>query len=498
MEASLTELILEWQALGEPEGLSLLVKSAQPVIERTATQWLKRHHMFTPARVDEILSVVLDHLRRLHVEPGSDQAVTSFTPEPDGNDEAGLRYIRWLTKRRTQDLIRTERRRLRRHPTLTEARVATESLAAVRQGRDAATRQESVDGLHQAMQSLSQRDRDVIEGLLKGQSQSQIAAVLGVSEGTVSRHKKDALTRLKNMLFSAPSACVETDLTHAAAEATPFIDRESHALPFVGVQYETHSAGKAVFHRHHRWYVFSCLVRGALDLSWVRKGRQQTSHQNPGTCNFFFPEDADDDYLWEPTSEAAYHTILVPPEYFAAVAESEGMCGLHDMRPVFGFQDPTIESTILSLRRCRHDVDCLACECDGRRLVTRILERLGYGKADWTTDESVFTARESQRVREFVDAHLHGRITLQQLAGIHGLSPGHFIKKCSRTFGVTPSRFVSIRRVQRVADLLRATEEPIEHISRSTGFCSPSHCTNTFRAILGIPPSHFRAEMLRR
>lgn len=394
--------------------------------------------------------------------------------------------------------MRSEQRRRRKQPTLTEAGVKGSAIAASTQRPCDPVPHEHADWLRRSLESLASVNRAVLEGLLRGQSQSQMAAHLGVSEGTISRRKVQAVQQLRSMLCDLHPLHVSRAESPAAACIKGWAEQGQPCLPFVTVQYETTSASRIMIQRHHRWYAIGCLCQGQVDLTWIRNGRQQANHQTPGTCNFFCPEDVDDEFLWDPSSETSFHTVLIPPEYFHKTADSECVCHLQDMRPVFGFHDAAVKDTILSMRRHRNDGDDLAQECNGRSLVARICELQGCGKPDWLKDESVFTARESRKVREYVDAHLHGQITLQQLAQTLGLSKGHFNRKCHRSIGVTPSRLVTLRRVQRAVDLLRSTDTPLEELARITGFCSPSHFTNTFRAILGIPPSRFRTELLCR
>lgn len=492
---SVTELILEWQALGEEECFTHLVKAVRPIIEATAKQWLQRQQRLNTVTIDEIVSEVLDHLRRLQPHPSKEQPVTPFRPEPDGNDVAGHRYVRWLARRRTQDVLRRERRRGRRLPTFTETGLEHQAVAALAEPFDTQPRQEHVDALRLAVESLEAVNLEVIKRLLHGQSQCEIAASLGVSEGTVSRRRANAIRQLKSLISSEPTRCSNSRRLCSAPACAP---KDKCPLPFVGIQYAVRHDTETVVHRTYQWFMFGCCVEGDVTLQWLRNGVGKTTVQKTGTCNFFMPEAIADTFVWQPCRTTEFHKVLVPPEYFEEAAASEGLNISSRLRPVFGFTDPDIANTLLAMRRHKDEGDDLALECDGRQLVIRILEYLGCGKADWLRDESVFVGKEARRICEYIDANLHSRISLRQLAQAAELSLGHFNRKCRRSFGVTPSRLVTIRRIQHVVNQLGSTDEPLETIARSSGFCSPSHCTNSFRSILGMPPSRFRAEVVSR
>ena len=495
MACSFTDFLLEWQALGEHACFSRLVAGVRPLIRAEAATRLRESRQFTHANVDDVESRVLDHLRRLHPHARDESPVAAFRPEPDGADTAGERYVRWLTRHRVRDVVRSERRRRRRLPTLTEIgideRMLATSCRCVPPWRGAAG-----DDVQDAVESLPPQRRELVQRLLDGDSQAEIASTLGVSEATVSRRKRLAFADLRTRFFPA---AVTRAAPPAHQEDQPSLHPDTATeRPFVTIQYQVRHAADTVIRRRYPWYAFACLMEGQVSLTWVRKGRQQTGVQVESTCDFFPPDSEDNEFVWAPSRATEFHVVLVPPEYFADVVASEGGATTPDLRPLFGFQDRVIEATIRSMWRQRCAGDVLAHECDGRRLVLRMAEMQGCRKPEWRRDQSLFTVGESRRIQDFVQAHLGGHITLAELARTVGLRCGHFDRKCHRSFGVTPSRLVAALRVQRVVDLLTATTEPVEAIARRAGFCSPSHCTNAFRAIMGMPPGRFRSEALRR
>lgn len=497
IQRTLTDLLVEWQAFGEQECFSSLAKATSPIIEHSATKYLRRSRFCTPTVVDEIRSRVWDHLRRLHPCSPKERPVAAFCPTADG-DAAGLRYVRWLTRRRMLDVVREERRRLQKAPTLTEAQVGHPMATRLGAGRVRGSLPAGVSAsdLRNAAETLPQPKRQLVEMLLEGKKQRTIAGVLGVSEATVSRLRRDAFAQLRTMLSSDLEERF-TAMNGRASEPPSTQDAEaSQSLPLVTIQYETRSAWNLVLERRYRCYAFGCLLGGAVSVTWERKGKHQTSSQRSGTCNFFAPDSETNEFRWRPSCETTFHTVLVPPEYFEGVVTSEGITQTSPFRPIFGFEDHEVENRIRQLGRHREFGDGFSQECRGRLLVLRMLELQGCGPTHWHLDESVFTAGESKRIGEYVDMNLSGGITLAQMAEVPGLSQSHFDRKFHRSFGVTPSRFVAMRRVQRVVDLLRTTDDTVADIAQIAGFCSASHCTNTFRGMMGIPPSRFRAEVL--
>jgi AraC-like DNA-binding protein len=82
------------------------------------------------------------------------------------------------------------------------------------------------------------------------------------------------------------------------------------------------------------------------------------------------------------------------------------------------------------------------------------------------------------------------------LARFAHVSPAHFSREFKATFGETPHRYLQRRRVERSMELLRETSRPVTEICLDVGFNSLGSFSRTFRAIVGEPPSAYRAHFL--
>jgi len=60
-------------------------------------------------------------------------------------------------------------------------------------------------------------------------------------------------------------------------------------------------------------------------------------------------------------------------------------------------------------------------------------------------------------------------------------------------FGETPHHYLQRRRVERAMELLRETDASVTDICFDVGFNSLGTFSRTFRAIVGEPPSAYRA-----
>jgi transcriptional regulator GlxA family with amidase domain len=100
--------------------------------------------------------------------------------------------------------------------------------------------------------------------------------------------------------------------------------------------------------------------------------------------------------------------------------------------------------------------------------------------------------RAVRRVREYIEANLEENISIQELAGIAGLSMYHFARAFKQSEGVTPHDYLVKCRVHRAKELLSDTDLPMSEIALAAGFSDQSHCARRFREHVGVTPSAYR------
>jgi len=205
---SITSNLLDWQATGEEACLERLWGIVSPIAHRMITATLHRLGIHDPSAVNETISLLLDHLRRLSASSTSDRPVARFIPRTDarGNTllaDPGLAFIVWLSRERAADVARAWRRR-NRHATvfsLLDPQTMKHMRAHAATSDDASSLQADLClRLHEAITHLPPRERLVIELLLEGKNQAVISHVLDVCEGTVSRLRMRAIAMLRDRL----------------------------------------------------------------------------------------------------------------------------------------------------------------------------------------------------------------------------------------------------------------------------------------------------------
>ena len=101
-------------------------------------------------------------------------------------------------------------------------------------------------------------------------------------------------------------------------------------------------------------------------------------------------------------------------------------------------------------------------------------------------------AWQTRRVIAHVEGNLSGRIRIQELAQLLGLSSSHFCRAFKCTFGASPRDYVLRRRIEAAQGLMLTTAEPLSSIAVRCGMCDQPHFTRSFHRIVGETPYAWR------
>ncbi|OYY90622.1 MAG: hypothetical protein B7Y45_06650 [Sphingomonas sp. 28-66-16] len=200
-------------------------------------------------------------------------------------------------------------------------------------------------------------------------------------------------------------------------------------------------------------------------------------------------------YRWDTEGPIAFAHLFVAPERFADVVSQAfdrdpASVGLAE---TVGQSDRHVAALFDLLIASRYDPDWAAVADDYLdALLLRLAATSASGGVFRTSGRITLTPRTIARVREFIDAHLQERISLDDLARVAGYSRYHFVRAFRQASGVPPYTYLLQMRIRAAAAMLRESDRPIAQIARDTGFATHAQFSTRFRETIGVTPAIFR------
>lgn len=97
-----------------------------------------------------------------------------------------------------------------------------------------------------------------------------------------------------------------------------------------------------------------------------------------------------------------------------------------------------------------------------------------------------------ERVRTILKTQFRERFSVDQLAGVAGMSKGYFLRAFKREYGIPPIAYQLQLRMEEAKRLLISTEMQIQEIAAEVGFDSIYYFSRMFKAAASCSPTQYR------
>lgn len=181
-----------------------------------------------------------------------------------------------------------------------------------------------------------------------------------------------------------------------------------------------------------------------------------------------------------------FHTVSQPVSFFEKTYD----------------QDPVISELFLKLRKLIDVDEELKKEADLDEIYTALLSRLIQVHRNLNTDiDKLKSVKRSTRAelfrrlsiaRDHIEANIHSALKLEDISAVAGLSVHHFKREFKDLFGISPHRFVILKRMEKALLLLKDPSLQIEDVRMASGFENTSSFIRLFRHHNGITPGAYR------
>jgi AraC family transcriptional regulator len=96
------------------------------------------------------------------------------------------------------------------------------------------------------------------------------------------------------------------------------------------------------------------------------------------------------------------------------------------------------------------------------------------------------------RTLAYIEANLTTKMEIVDLAKVVALSRSHFSRAFKRTVGLSPMKYVIVRRVERAKAMISSTQEPLAEVALACGFADQAHLNRRFGSVVGVSPGRWR------
>ena len=146
----------------------------------------------------------------------------------------------------------------------------------------------------------------------------------------------------------------------------------------------------------------------------------------------------------------------------------------------------------LSLHVVRQDYGASIAAAVARRMVVPPQRSGGQAQYIETPLAGASEADPFGTTLNWMAAHLHEDLSVQEMAARAVMSPRTFARRFRATLGVSPYHWLLQQRIALAQRLLEATDDPIERIATRCGFSSAATLRLHFRRWLGLSPQSYR------
>ncbi|MEM7053502.1 MAG: AraC family transcriptional regulator [Pseudomonadota bacterium] len=196
------------------------------------------------------------------------------------------------------------------------------------------------------------------------------------------------------------------------------------------------------------------------------------------------------EFLYDDTP-SEYMEIRILDVLLEQVAAELGCATLNELPERHDMSDPVMWSVCT---RYRADIlggwpmDPLAAEASMLALTMHLMTAY-LDSAPRRATRLPLDHQRLNRINEYVDEHLNGRITIRQLADVALVSPYHLIRSFRAATGLTPYEFVLSKRMERARQAIQLERKSVAAAAASVGYRNAPHFRNAFKRYFGLTPS---------
>jgi AraC family transcriptional regulator len=242
---------------------------------------------------------------------------------------------------------------------------------------------------------------------------------------------------------------------------------------------------------HHRLVLFA---RPAEQLDLLYEGVKRHVPPPAGSISLV-PAGSPVQWRWSGRSDSLH--IYLEPELVARVAAEafELDPGRVTVPPLDSLDLPHLRATMWAV-----DAELTAGGAGGRLaaeslahvLAVHLIRHVLAPRRPARGRDGTLPRGRLRAVVEYIEEHLVGGPSLDQMAAVARLSPYHFARQFKAATGLPPHQYVISRRVERAKQLLQGGGDlSLARVAANAGFSDQSQFSRHFKRLVGVTPGQF-------
>ncbi len=193
-----------------------------------------------------------------------------------------------------------------------------------------------------------------------------------------------------------------------------------------------------------------------------------------------------------------YYSLLIKPDLINRVAEE---MGISSEVSFLDLQNPYSMDLMQAIRNldkeCKHPdsfplmFDCISVQIAA--LLLREFRTNRINKRQFSTASSDGGNYVNVAI-DYIHTFFSSNIDIEDICREINVSPFHFIRSFKQKTGYSPHQYLLNVRIEKAQELLRAGEYSVSEVAMLCGFVSLPHFSNTFKRLVGHPPSIYQIQ----
>lgn len=170
--------------------------------------------------------------------------------------------------------------------------------------------------------------------------------------------------------------------------------------------------------------------------------------------------------------------------------------GLNITNPIFNFKDHYVIYQIVK-DIMKDSSLSIANELHITGLLYKFLSLIAHSSIDLSKSEDKKNIYVEKAI-EYIKNNYYSGIRISDISNYIGINRSYLYTLFIKYTGISPQQYLNTFRISRAKELLTFTDFSIESISISCGYRDPLVFAKAFRQFIGMSPSRFRREKIKR